>query len=52
LQESDDAKNVALLRHHYKPENPDKWDDDTFANRLAELEYVLKKLGILTDGSQ
>ena len=46
LQESDDAKNIALLRFYYK-EDPEKWSDSKYAKRLSELDYVLKKTGVL-----
>ena len=42
------AKNNALIRFYFNT-NPDKLSDTTWAKRVAELDYVLKKAGVLVE---
>jgi hypothetical protein len=48
LADDDISKNNALIRFYFK-ENPELMNDTLWCKRVCELEYVLKKTGILTD---
>lgn len=51
IADDDIAKNNALIRFYFKCD-PDKLTDTDWCKRVSEIEYVLKKTGVLIEKNE